>query len=211
MSDPGTRTDWSPLFTPAMLSYETNSDEVAVYRVNDVVRQVVSNQVAVDIVTLTPTSYEVRCYNPQQVTNSTFPNTFSGSPFLTYRVEQGASATSLKITREYRDVSNLTAVVPVARREWMSITRTGTGPTWKSFKWSRTAWTADGQTPVAETSTQSSDTGGGTRSETIATSVDGTGATAAFRLSRSFADIGSGTREVVTSETVGGVSQGVMS
>lgn len=207
LSDAGNRPDWSALFTPALLSYETTSDEVVVYRENGNLRQVIANQVAVDIVTLSSTSYELRCYNPDQIQNSTYPRTFgTSSPFVTYRIEQGATSTTIKFTKEARNVTDLTSTFPVARREFMTIARASTGSTWRDFTWTRTAWTKEGETPVAQTTTTSTDQGGGNRSEQIVVSGDGTSGTTAYRLSRSYAALSGANTEVVSSETIGIVS-----
>jgi YD repeat-containing protein len=196
----GSKDDWAPLYTPAMLSYESASDEVAIYRVNDIIRQVIANEVAVDIVTLSSTSYEMRCYTPSQVAAipSTFPRAFNGDPFITYRIEQDGSATALKFTKEARDVTSASSGFPVARREIMTVTRTGT---WPHFSWTRSAWTLENQTQVAATTTIGSAGANDTRKEQISV-YDPASNTTAFVLERTYANLPEAV-EVVASETRG--------
>ncbi len=164
-------TSWATLFAPGSLHYESTSDEVFVHRVNNVIRQVIGNEIAVDVVTLSGTSYELRCYNPAQIASFGPPCTFTGNPFVVYRVEQGATATSLKFTKETRNLSSLTSTSdPIVRTEVMTIQRTGS---WPTFQWSSSGWTLLGQTPLVATSAQGSGTlqGDGTalnRSEVVA-------------------------------------------
>jgi RHS repeat-associated protein len=163
--DPGLDASWATLFTPAALNYEAVSDEVFVYRVGGAIRQVIANTVAVDIVTLNSTSYELRCYNPAQI-QSYVPCVFSGQPYATYRIERGATDTSLKLTKELRDIEDPnTSASPIVRRETMTLQRSGNN-------WTKNDWTLDGQAPLVTTTVE----GGGTsqdRTETI-TIKDGT-------------------------------------
>lgn len=196
----GTADDWSSLYTPAMLNYETDSDEIAVYRENDVLRQIIANEVVVNIATVNSTTYEISFYNPSQLTPvpSTFPRSFTNDPFLTYRVEKGTTTTSLKLTKEARDVTGTSGSFPVIRREFMTITRTGTMP---NFTWSRTAWTKEGEATVASTTTQSVGGANSTRTEDITVTDPITNSTA-LRLQRIYGTLPS-TAEVVTAETLG--------
>lgn len=197
--DTGTRTDWTPLFSSGRLYYESTSSEVSVVRNYGVIRQIIANEVAIDINQPSPPAnwYEVRCYNPAQ--RHPVTGIFSGSPFATYKVEQnpesGAPATSIRITKELReDLGNPSA--PVVRRERMSITRTGS---WPTFDWTRRDWTLDGQSPLTEVFVDGSGTTG-SRVETIYVREPG-GATAKTitRQYTSSSQLG----EIFASETVG--------
>ena len=205
LADPATGADWSNIFTPAALSYASTSAEVYVYQPNNILRQIVANQVAVDIVTLSSTSYEIRCYNPKQV-QSYVPFTFSGQPFVTYRVERGtpdaahandSTAVVLKLTRETRNVTDTYQTnAPIVRREVMTLQRSGT---WPNFLWIKNDWTLDGQTPVVSTVVQS---GGTTQNRTETITVKGAGGATAASLTRSYT-LYTGCGEVLTTETLG--------
>lgn len=201
LADTGQASDWSPLYTPAPLAYESGSDEVYVYRENNIIRQIVADQMAVDIVALNSNSYEIRCYNPGQIQNSAAPFTFSGSPFVVYRVQQGGTATSLVLTKETRNITDLVSTFPISRSETMTIDRTSTGSSSTDFKWVRRGWYTTGQPPVTETSSQSTDQGNGLRSENITVQNYGS-STPSFALSRTYTNVPN-VCELVTGETVG--------
>ncbi|MCS6244256.1 MAG: hypothetical protein H2172_10420 [Opitutus sp.] len=164
--------DWAYLYTPDALYYDpVDSQELQVYRPNGITpRQIQVNEAFVDIVTTTATSYEVRVYSPAQVLGANFPKTFSGQPFVLYRVAQEAgSSTKLKITKETRE--SATSVEP-CRTEYTTIERTGTTTT--NFRWTVTDWTqvAPGIVPLrVETRQWGSDTSNSTvgHTETIET------------------------------------------
>ncbi len=161
--DTGTGVNWFNAMTPGALFYEETSDEISVYRPNNQIRQIIANQVVVDVVTTGIASFEIRCYHPSQMLGNTNPRAFSGSPYALYRIEQGATATSLKFTKEIRDTSDTNLNAAVSRREIMTLERTGT---WPAFAWKRTDWTLENQTALSETVV----TGGGTtanRTESI--------------------------------------------
>ena len=143
--------DWSPLATPAALNYEAVSEEVFVYREDNIINQIIANQVAIDVVpNPNGTEYEIKCYNPAQGTG-TAPTTFEGEPFAVYRVTLGSTATSIKFTKETREITNLSATgVPIARTEVMSLKREGA---WPNFKWTKDDWMLSGteQAPLART------------------------------------------------------------
>ncbi|HEY5551680.1 MAG TPA: hypothetical protein VIK52_07320, partial [Opitutaceae bacterium] len=153
---------WTPFFTPAGLYYQSASDEVQVYRVSNQIRQVVAPQAVVDVVTTTSTSYEIRYYNPADASTSGWPRTFTGSPFTTYKVEQGATSTALKITST---TSTRTAVT--------SLERSGS---WPTFTWTTKEWNTGGQTQLTEQLRQNT-TGSANRNEQVLVRVPG-GATA---------------------------------
>jgi RHS repeat-associated protein len=83
--------------TPVTLCYYpvVSSPEVAVYysaqnaaapEVPYAIRQVITKEAAVDVVTLSATSYELNFYRPSQLQGGSFPYTFSGSPYVTYTI-----------------------------------------------------------------------------------------------------------------------------
>ncbi|MBM3853522.1 MAG: hypothetical protein FJ399_10245, partial [Verrucomicrobia bacterium] len=155
--DNGINPDWAPIFTPARLFYESTSDEVWVYRPNNTIRQIRANQVVIDVVTLSATSYEIRCYHPAQERTSQVANsdesTFVGQAYATYRIEQVGSGRSLRIIKEIRHVTDFLATnQPVARRELLSLSCTGT---WPALTWTKTDWTLDGQAALTETVVES--------------------------------------------------------
>jgi hypothetical protein len=123
------------------------SDEVYVYREDNIIKQIIANQVALDVVpNPNGTSYEIRCYNPAQGTG-TAPTTFEGDPFAVYRVALGSTATSLNFTKESREIMSLSATgVAIARTEVMALKREGA---WPNFQWTKDDWTLSGQTPLA--------------------------------------------------------------
>ena len=149
--DAGTGTDWSKFFTPAGLSYETPAPEITVKHDPNVpanIRQIVTNQAYIDIVTsaidatLTATQYEIYFYHPSRLSNSQFPYTFSGSPFVKYRVEQGSTATSLQITKfVYNDAGTQT------RKAVTTLVRSGNAP---NYTWTVQDWTTVGKTALVE-------------------------------------------------------------
>jgi RHS repeat-associated protein len=196
--DTGMKSDWSAVFTPSTLYYEAVSDEITVTRNNNVIQQILASQVAINIVTLSATSYEIRCYNPSQKGSSSF----NGSAYVTYRVEQGATATTLKITKEERDVTDTTSTFPVSRREIMTLARTGT---WPNVTWTKRDWTLENQTSLSETYVVSTGSTS-SRTETIAVRTPGA-STPAISLSRSYTAPTVGGQsvvgEVVSSETLG--------
>ena len=195
--DTGADVDWDRLYNPGALSYETTSDEVYVYRQSNVIRQIIANQVAVDVVTLGGTAYEIRCYNPIQI-QSNVPCTFSGEPFAVYRIEQGTTVTSLKFTKEIRNIPDPFATnVPVTRREIMTLERTGTD--WLNFQWVKTDWTLENQATIAQTVFQN---GGTVAARTQEVSIQAPGGATALRVSRLF-DGDNAFGEVPMSETLG--------
>jgi RHS repeat-associated protein len=196
LADTGMGSDWLNLFTPGALSYEATSDEVFVYRVNNAVRQIIANQVAVDVVTLNSTSYEIRCYNPAQI-QSYVPCTFSGQPFAVYRIARGATDTSLVFTKETRNIPDPNATnVPVARRETMTLARSGN---WPSYVWTRQDWTLEGQAALTQTVVQSA---GPTAHRTEAITLGTPGGAATLKLARTY-DATSPFGEVLAAETLG--------
>jgi RHS repeat-associated protein len=200
--DTGTASNWGPVFTPGRLEYEAPSDEIYVYRVNNQIRQIVANQVAVDIVTpeTSTTSYEIKCYNPTQLLAGAYPRAFTGSPFATYRIERDGSDTAIKFTHEVREVTDATTLFPIVRREIMKLARTGT---WPVCTWTKTDWTLEGQTAATETVVQGTGTPGN-RTENILVHAPGS-STAALQVTRNYTrqDYPNDCGEVLSSETVG--------
>lgn len=181
MVDTGMGVTWFGVFTPGALFHEEVSDEVSVYRPNNIIRQIIANQVVVDVVPLTTASYEIRCYHPNQMLGSTNPRAFSGKPYALYRIEQGATATALKFTKEIRDITATDLNAPVSRREIMTLARSGT---WPAYTWTRTDWTLENQTPLAETVVQSAGPAAN-RTESVTVRVPGPGAVA-LKLARTY-------------------------
>ena len=154
---------WSAVYTPSILSYESpNPTEVVVFRDGGALDQIIANEVIVDVVTVNSTKFEIRCYTPAQKQGLSWPFTFSGDPFEVYTIEQGSTATSLKITREHRDVTATTGSFSIVRSEVMSITRSGT---WPAFNWVLSDWTKVSE-PVL---TERTETYGGTQANRTAT------------------------------------------
>jgi RHS repeat-associated protein len=197
--DLGVDTDWSSLFTPSALDYEASSNEIRVHRDGGVLRQIVANQAAVDIVSVTATSYEIRFYHPMQKTGASFPYSFTGRPFETYRIEQGDSSTSLKFTRETRDITNYTQdSVPVSSRYIMKASRSGTAP---DFAWQVDDWTRENETVLTQKLAQFYGTSQGRDKEFT---IKSPGGTAVSNLSRVCIDLGWG--EETGSQDPGGYS-----
>lgn len=75
----------------------------------NIIRQIRANQVAVDVVTLSASSYEIRCYHPAQERTGQIANsdesTFVGQAFAqSTRTEYSSAAGTLQtIVRYYRD------------------------------------------------------------------------------------------------------------
>lgn len=204
--DAGSSSDWSALFTISALHYETPSPEITIVpKSGGLMRQIVANQSVLDIVTrtedaaLSSTQYELRFYHPLQASGSGLNvRTFTGQPYLTYRVEQGATATTLRITSTTRNTSAANGwTAPVARTAVTSLARTGTG--WPNFTWTRSDWNTQGQAQVAEQVT----TSGGTiadRTDTLAVRPGGGGASASH-FSRTYRQFAWG--EEIVSSTAG--------
>ena len=147
--DAGTASSWSNLFTPAGLQYEAPSAEVYVHRDVKGIRQIIADEAAVDVSIVSPTCYELRFYDPTtQMTGSAYPRTFQGEPFVTYRIEQGDTATELKITSLTRNLASPSATGnPIVRRVVTVLTRTGSSP---AFSWLLKDWTTDQQSVLSE-------------------------------------------------------------
>jgi len=196
LADTGMGTNWLNLCTPGALSYEATSSEVYVYSVGNAVRQIIANQVVVDVVTLNSTSYEIRCYNSAQM-QSYVPCTFSGLPFAVYRISRGATDTSLVFTKETRNIPDPNATnVPIARRETMTLERTGA---WPNYVWTKKDWTLDGQAALTQTVVQSA---GPTAHRTEAITLGAPGGAATVKLARTY-DATSPFGEVLAQETLG--------
>jgi RHS repeat-associated protein len=158
--DAATGASWGTLFTPGGLSYQAPSSEVDVYRLNGVLRQIHLPQASVDIVAESATKFSVKFYNPSQAIAGTNPRAFTGSPYVTYTIEQDqVGATSLLLTKELRNLPDLTTQnVPVARTEYTKLSRSGTYPT---FTWKHRPWDTSLTLPFAEVQTNWSTTSNG--------------------------------------------------
>ena len=182
--------DWSALLSPASLHYTGPNSEAQM--VNNAIYQVVTGSVYVRVVAVSG-GYEIRCYsNP-------FVNPWGGPAFVTYRVERASSGslTSVKFTREFREVTVNNATnpaTPISRSESMAIERTGT---WPNCTWTRTSWTPAGGSPLIQT-TYASTGSGQSRAEAISVA---SGSTTAFQAARNYSIPTTG--EILASETVG--------
>lgn len=202
--DPGLSEDWSTLYTPASLQYESPSDEITVIRdAGHVLRQVIANQCVVDIVTVSTTSYDLKFYHSGlhfthpnyvvgqtqgQVTSGTglTARAFAGDPYLSYRVAQDGSTEKLKITATIRDVSAASGwTAGVARTVVTSLERVDTGPAGApTYDWTRKDWNSDGEAQVAKQFISSA----GTVADRTDTMVvqPGAGGTSATSLARTY-------------------------
>ena len=153
LSDPGTKDDWGALKTAAAL--ECDSMVAQVTRLNNVIQSVATPGLRVEVVTINSSWYEIHCYNSWSSNNA---------PHITYRIQGGPSSTSLRFTREYREVTGWDSNPAVTRREWMTVERTGT---WPNCTLTRTAWTPDQESAIADVVIASSGTVQ-SRSEVIA-------------------------------------------
>ena len=153
----------------------------------------------------TPTYYEIRCYHPSQMQGTSDPRTFTGSPFVTYRVAQdGTAATALKITKEVRNVTNATSTFAIARAEYLYLRRWNS---WPNFTWRRTDWSTNADPMMALGETYVTNTGPASgRTETIAVRVPES-STPVTQVSRTYTvPLVNGVSvlgELVASETVG--------
>lgn len=195
---------WDGFFSPGMLYYEASSDEVYVHRESNVIRQIIANQVAIDIkpVENVPDTYDILCYHPSQMSGAA-PATFSGKPFVEYRVAKGGTATTILFTKTVRNVTDPNDnSPPIARIETMSLARTGT---WPNYTWSKVDWTKSGETALVGTTVVSVGTAnsdGSVTGRTETASVQAPGTTAAkVRVARTYAWGGAG--EVLQRETLG--------
>jgi len=185
-SGTGLQSDWKDLLLEG-ISYESTSDEVQVFRDSQSgkITDVLSPQLGVKIDRNTYNgTTDITCYssvNPYYVPNGT-PQ-ITGPIVATYRMEKGATATSLKITK----TTTITEV--------MTLSRSGT---WPNYQWVKTPWTKLNTTPLKEITTQSTGVSGG-RTESVAVRVPG--GSSIYNLSRTYADSSAG--EILTAETVG--------
>lgn len=146
LSDAALGSTWPAVFVPAGLQYEPPSSEVTVSRAssNQALQQIVANQACVNIVTLSATSYEMRFYHPDQKVGSAFPYSFTGSPYVSYKIERDGSDTKLKITSTSRSL----ATGSTARTAVTTLERTGTGVT--NYQWKLQDWHTDGVAALVE-------------------------------------------------------------
>ncbi|MBI5693764.1 MAG: RHS repeat-associated core domain-containing protein [Verrucomicrobia bacterium] len=200
LSNSGLGPNWNELFSPSALEYEAPSAEVYVHRENNVIRQVIANQVAVDVQVPSGTSntYVLKCYDVTQILPGDLPYEFSGYPYAEYTIEKDPTAsvdTALRFTRLTRtDPGNST----IARQELMKIARTGTA--FPNFTWTNTGWHKHDESPLLTvTSTGEADTSPANRKETIVVAAP-TGGTATV-LTRRFGNLAFG--EAVIAESLG--------
>ncbi len=170
ISESGTSADWSSIFTPAALQYEPPIPEIHVERDDGKIRQILANEACVDVVALTPTSYELRFFHFKQLTvpivlpvQTAGVRSFKGYPFVTYRIES-EGAFKLKITSETRQLADIfspdaplySTVIgdnnhggnaPIARTSSTTLERTGTAP---GYAWNLKDWNTVGQTQLVE-------------------------------------------------------------
>jgi len=198
--DPGTESDWSALYTPSALQYESPSDEVIVlHGTGNVLRQVIANQAVVDIVAASSTAYDINFYHPDQAIGSGDTlRTFTGQPYLKYQVEQGTSSTTLQITGTSRNTTadNSWTTDTPARVAVTSLLRTGSGLT--DFSWTRSDWNTSGETQVSEQVTTSAGTIAD-RTDTVVVRPGGGGDNASYQ-ARAYHKFSWG-EEIVSSST----------
>lgn len=198
--DAGYASDWSALYTPALLDYDPVSSEVQVHRNGGAIQQILANEAIVDVVTLSSISYELRFYHPTQKIGSSFPYTFTGrQPYSVYKIERdgGTNATKLKITRDSYEIPNATTTgVTTSRTEVMTMERSGTN--WPNYDWTHTGWTLSGQTALTQ---RSIDSGGTASARTENAAIRVPGGNTSTSATRAYATKAWG--EVITSETLG--------
>lgn len=195
ITDPGWASDWSVLYTPSCLQYETPADEIVVLRTDaGVIRQIIANQAIVDVHVVSATAFELNFYHPglhpshpnyvaggvpgQVLTGTDMtPRTFSGQPYISYRIEKDSAAMSLKITATTRNVASTNNWSAAASRTASTLlTRTGT---WPAVVWTRKNWNTVGAVQVAEQVI----TSGGTvadRTDTLVARLEGTTTNAVY-------------------------------
>ncbi len=174
--DSGTGSSWAGLFTPAGLDYLPPSSEIQVFRdSNGNIQQVLANQAVVNVVTNRSTQYDIFFYHPGQLSGSSYPYTFTGEPYVQYRVEQGGTSTTLQITSYTRTLTGYTdtdASAPVVRTAVTTIQRDGSSP---NFTWTLHDWNTSGMTQATEQilSSAGAVTPTDTRAESLVVQVPG--------------------------------------
>jgi len=139
IADAGTQASWSGIFTPAALQYLSPSAEIVCNKDGaGQLRQILTNQAYIDIVTKSSTSYQIDFYPPSslgaQVYAPSTPYVFSGTPYVSYLIKQGGTATTLQIQSTTRNLANGT----VARYAVTTLTRTGTAV--NNYTWVLDDW-----------------------------------------------------------------------
>jgi RHS repeat-associated protein len=149
LTDIGTESTWSSVYTPAALQYMVPSTEIATpsYDSNRYLRQIIADQAIADIQTTSSTSYTISFYTPDQKSGTTKPYSFTGTPFVRYTVAQIAGTTGLSITQDYYDLATQALTSPT-RTSVTTLKRTGSGNT--SYVWTRDDWVKSGQPVVSE-------------------------------------------------------------
>lgn len=142
--DAATGSDWSTLFTPTGLCYDTSSNDIDVYRVSGVIRQIHAPAVSVDVQTISSNQYRLDFYNSKDVAGGSNPRSFTGNPYVTYTIEQVGSTTELKITKKTYLAPGFSSL---ARTEYTTLERSGSFP---AFTWSRHEWTTDIGSPITK-------------------------------------------------------------
>lgn len=180
LAGPGTQSDWSGVVGVTLSEGATEVARWGGIDANNVVHwQYVANEAVADTFAGS-NGPEIWFYNPAQMSGSGVPRTFTGEPFVKYKL-QVSSGTTLTITKETRDIPDATTTnVAVARTEVTSLTRTGT---WPTFTWTVSDWTKSGDSVLVERVEQST----GTAANRAASSVVRTpGGATASSLSATF-------------------------
>jgi RHS repeat-associated protein len=141
ISDPATgigSTPWSALFTSAALQYLSPSAEIVAYSdASGNLRQILANQAYIDIVTVSSTSYRIDFYAPCSLTGQNYtpstPYVFSGSPYVSYLIRQGGTATTFQVLESIRNLTTSTL-----RYQITTLARTGTAL--NNFQWILDDW-----------------------------------------------------------------------
>ena len=177
LADPGTGSSWS-VFTRTALQYMAPSSEIVTYNDGVGLRQILADQADVDLVDINSTSYSINFYNPSTRQGSAFPYTHTGSWYVSYQIQQGATATTLQITKTTLNLgSNATARTAIT-----TLTRTGTSL--YNYNWVLDDWNDSGQAQVKEetrqwgqSSTKTNNNGVGDRTEALTVYTPNSGKT----------------------------------
>jgi len=169
LADPGTGSTWN-VFTRAAIQYMVPSAEIVTYNDGTGLRQILADQADVDLVTVNSTSFSINFYNPTTRQGTAFPYTHSGSPYVSYLIQQGSTATTLQITSTTLNLNTS----GTARTAVTTLTRTGTNV--DNFLWVLDDWNDAGLAQAKEEKRQWGGTAGN-RTEALTIYKPNTGIT----------------------------------
>lgn len=162
--DEGRGAGWSDVFTPHGISVQSNEVTLIPDPVTLAPRQIAATEAVVDIVTTSPTSYDLKFYTRDAATAPTGSATLytfgTNAPFVVYSVSRDGSDTKLKIVR----TDNGSTGLPV-RTSQTTLERTGTDST--NYVWTLADWHEAGQSVVPVVEVASWTANGTGRLETI--------------------------------------------